>query len=81
MKLGALKTAIRESEVAPRLEVLLDNGKRLTVVAQKTPLLASLDELYPEGRSQETELWLREDGFLMRESDRNQENEPQEKIV
>lgn len=70
MKLGALKSAIRDLKGAPKIWVGV-LGQPMTVDAQKTPLLAELDRLYPEGRAQETGLWLRDDGYLMREEDRD----------
>lgn len=69
MKLGTLKTAIRESNQAPRIRTEF-LGQHVDLVLQKTPLLEELDRIYPDGRSQETGLWLREDGHIMKETER-----------
>lgn len=69
MKLGELKRAIIKMEGAPRIFVALpDTGVGLHL--QKTPLIAELTATFSEGKNQETGLWLRDDGFIMKERDR-----------
>lgn len=67
MKLGALKTAIRELTVAPKVMMKLGDHV-IQIDAQKTPLLAQLDKTFPGGRTQETGLHVRDDGFLMNDN-------------
>lgn len=67
MKLGPLKAAIRDGD-APKVLVrhVLSDGTEVHInwAGQKTPLLAELDRLFPEGRGQETGLALTPEGFL-----------------
>lgn len=66
MKLGALKAAIRQ---AKNVGVYVEVGgvAKLLLLAQKGSMLEQLDEAFPGGKAQETGLYLREDGFLMKE--------------
>lgn len=71
MKLGPLKSAIRDGD-APKVlvrHVRTDGTEvQITWVAQKTPLLAELDRLFPEGRAQETHLHINQEGYLTHEA-------------
>lgn len=68
MKLGPLKSAIRDLDTAPKLATANPPERGLILHLQKTPLLAELDRLFGQyGRSHETNLKLTEDGFLMPE--------------
>lgn len=69
MKLGALKAAIRDGDT-PKIQVRLAGDCILDAILQKTPLLAELDRLFPEGKATETHLWVNADGFLTKEQDR-----------
>jgi hypothetical protein len=64
MKLGALKTHIRSMTEAPKAQMRFGGGQVLTLTLQKTPLLAELDTVFPEGKAQETGLAFTHDGFL-----------------
>jgi hypothetical protein len=67
MKLGALKSAIRDLTTAPQALVDLPNGNQLHIHAQKGPLLTSLDNAFPGGKAIETGLSLTEGGILVEE--------------
>lgn len=57
MKLGALKSAIRDNEGAPRAWMNMPGADcAVDVALVKTVLLERLDEAYPGGRSVETGL-------------------------
>ena len=57
MKLGELKSAIRKMKGSPFVRVTLGPGiPPMNVQPQKTPLLATLDMAFPDGKSQETGL-------------------------
>lgn len=65
MKLGALKTAIRELKIAPKALIRFGCDKRtMTLDLQKTPLLAELDKVFTGGRSEETGMDITADGYL-----------------
>lgn len=66
MKLGQLKAAIKAGP-NPILRVHHE-GRELHLTLQKGPLLEQLDKIYPD-RTQETNLYLRPDGYLSREGD------------
>lgn len=67
MKLGPLKSAIRDLQQAPRALFRIHPDVVLEVHLQKTPLLASLDTAFPNGRASETGLTINAEGFLTRE--------------
>lgn len=71
MKLGPLKAAIRAA-ANPRVYVQVGGIIRIAPVMQKGSLLEELDAAFPQGKAQETGLWVSEEGFLMREGDRPQ---------
>lgn len=70
MKLGALKTTIREGS-NPRIRFALYPPGRepveVEVALQKGSILEQLDLAFPEGRAQETGLHINPDGFLTSE--------------
>jgi hypothetical protein len=68
MKLGKLNAAIRAAKKV-RFLARIEEGFNLPFTLEKTPLLATLAEAFPEGRSQETGLYLNAEGFLSREGD------------
>ena len=65
MKLGALNTAIRNLDGAPKIAFTLF-GKKWELTVQKSSVLEQLAGHFPDGRGQETGLILH-DGFLTRE--------------
>lgn len=69
MKLGALKSAIRDSKVAPKVLTDLNDGRQLEIVAQKGPLLSALDETFPGGKAVETGIVFSETGYLVEETE------------
>lgn len=71
MKLSQLNVAVRDSIEAPKFSVKLfdDDTEGFTLVLQKTPLLANLKARFVE-RTAETGLYIREDGFIMKEANR-----------
>jgi hypothetical protein len=65
MKLGALKSAIRDLKTAPKALVRFGCDKRSLVLdLQKTPLLAELDKIFIGGRAEETGFEVTADGYL-----------------
>lgn len=76
MKLTALNTAIRKNDGPPRIDLRfnIDTPEQIELYGlevTKQSLLASLKAAFPDGgRSTETGLYLREDGYLRREADR-----------
>lgn len=69
MKLGELNTAIRTFGGAVKVRVAMD-ALEVSLDVQKTSLLDELKRLFPDGRAQETGLFLRKDGYLMLERQR-----------
>jgi hypothetical protein len=69
MKLGALKSAIKEGGT-PKIRVNLVGLHPVDLDIQKGSLLAALDASFPEGRAQETGLYLQAAGFIDRETNR-----------
>lgn len=68
MKLGELKAKIRTSKGNPSVKAEI-GGATLYVVAQKTPLMASLDEAFGASRAVETGLMISDNGMLIAEGD------------
>lgn len=70
MKLGALKTAIREMKTNPQIRFALHppGGEpvEVQVALQKGSILEQLDLVFTQGRAQETGLCIRE-GFFTSE--------------
>ena len=56
MKLGELKSKIRNTKGSPMLQIELTPGALGTIALMKTPLMEALDTMYPGGKSVETGL-------------------------
>jgi len=71
MKISALNTAIRGLRGAPKVRFKIaaihptHAGQEMVLELQKTPLLAELKRMFPNGRSEETGITVDDDGFLM----------------
>lgn len=56
MRLGELKSKIRNTKGSPMLQIELTPGALGTIALMKTPLMEALDTMYPGGKSVETGL-------------------------
>lgn len=69
MTLRELKSAIRNMPGNPKIRFHAGNLVPLCVAVQKGSLLEALDGAFSGGRSTETNLYIREDGFISRVGD------------
>lgn len=84
MKLGALNSAIRSMKGAPKTagRFWLEDGAEIVLhdlEITKQSLLAALKEVFPDGRSAETGLRLRDDGHIVADADQAQARELSER--